>query len=155
MAADVKFHLAGGCLVHIQLRIDDGLPVPDRLGQKMAVRIDDTASSAAYGLGQAVDLLLAAESLRIHIAGEIHVAVDKEAVALNGNMADGGLPFLVVVGVGRKVEGDSLLIQGHPGEGHIALPADHAAHRAPGRLGDGKVCLVGVSPDNPFTAGGF
>ena len=70
-------------------------------------------------------------------------------------MADGGLPLRIVIGVGGDVQRYALFIQGGPGQGHIALPADEAAHGAPGGLRHREVGPVGVAPDHPLCSGGL
>ena len=95
------------------------------------------------------------EILGVHLLGEHHVGVDEEAVALDGNVLDGVLPFGVIVGVGGNVEGNALLVQRHAGKGHITLPADQVAHGAPGRFRNGEVILIGVAVYQTLRAGGL
>ncbi len=72
VAADVKLHLAGGCLVHVQLRVDNGLPVPDGLGDIVAVGIHhDAAAAPADDLLQPGDLIRGSEDPGDTCPGEI------------------------------------------------------------------------------------
>ena len=121
----------------------------------MAVGIHDAAAAPADNLRQAGDLVGTVQVPGIIVPGKHHVAVDEVAVSLDGDVADGGLPLLVVIGVGGEVERHALFIQGHPGQGHVAFPADQAGHGAPGSLGDGEVVPVGISPDYPLGSGGL
>ena len=70
-------------------------------------------------------------------------------------MADGVLPLRIVVGIGGDVQGYPLLVQRHPGQGHIALPADEIPHGAPGRVHHREVIPVRIAPDHALTAGGL
>ena len=79
----------------------------------MAVRIDDTASSPAYDVVQSFYFIPAADIVRVHISCKIHVAIYEVTVSFYGYMPYGGLPLLVIIGVRRYVNGDSLLIQGY------------------------------------------
>ena len=102
VAAAVEFHPAPGHLGQVQIRTDDGLPVPDGLGHIVAVGIHHAAAAPADDIRQAADLLRAVEPGGVHVPSEDHVAVDEKAVPLDGNVTDGGLPLLVVVGVGKE-----------------------------------------------------
>ncbi len=85
----------------------------------MAVGVHHAAAAPADGLQPGISSRTV-KIPGIHVPGEIHVAVDEEAVPLDGNMADGGLPLLVVVGVGGEIERDSLFVQGHPGQRQLS-----------------------------------
>ena len=74
---------------------------------------------------------------------------------LDGDVADGVLPLRIVVGVGGDVQGDALLIQRHPRQRHIALPADQVPHGTPGRVHHREVVPLRVAPYHPLAAGGL
>ena len=76
-------------------------------------------------------------------------------MALDGDVADGVLPLGIVVGVRGDIEADALLVQGHTGQRHVALPADQVGHGAPGGVHDGEIVPLRIAPDHPFAAGGL
>lgn len=65
---------------------------------------------------------------------------------------NGGLPFRIVIGIWRNVNGDPLLIERYPSKRHIAFPTDHAADRSPRRFGNREIILIRISPHNTLRA---
>lgn len=66
VAGGVEFHVAQDDLVHVQVGVDDGFPVPDGLGDVVTARIDDAAAAAA---GRVVQFGLATAPLSTRSAG--------------------------------------------------------------------------------------
>ena len=155
MAADVVFHAARGDAAEVEVGVDYALAVPQGLGELMAVGVNDAAPAAAHHVRQRCYLRHRALRRGVHLPREVHVAVHKVAVALDGDVAYRVLPLLVVVGVGRDVDGHALLIERDTREGHVALPADETAHRAPGRAQHGEEVAVRVAPDHALAARGL
>ena len=48
MSNRIMLHLTGGRQAHIELCIDDGFFIPNRLCQIMTIRINDAASASAH-----------------------------------------------------------------------------------------------------------
>ena len=152
----VVLHLADGGEVHIQVGVDDLPLVPHGLGDIVAEGVHDAAAAPADNvLGDGLDGVVFQQIGGVGGLADEHIRVDEEAFALDGDVLDSAEPLRVVVGVGGDVDDDPLLIQGHPGQGHIALPADEGAYGAPGGVGDGEKAPVGVAPDDPLCAGGL
>ena len=103
VSAGVEFHAAGRNLIHIQTCVNDLFFVPDWFCRIMTIGVYDTASAPADNIIQIVNFFRAVKTTGVHIPREIHIAVDEVAAALNSNMADGGLPLLIVIGIGRDV----------------------------------------------------
>ena len=131
MAAHIVLHFACGRLLHIQLGVNDFFPIPYRIGDHMAIGIHHTAAAATGDIRQPADLFFPALGLGVVCLCKVHIAVDEEAVAFDGDMTDAILPFRVVIGVGRNIDGDPFLVKGHPGQRHVAFPADQIAHGPP------------------------
>lgn len=155
MAADVVLHAARGDAAEVEIGVDYALAIPERLGELMAVGVDDAAPAAAHHVRQRGYLRRRALRRGVHLPREVHVAVHKIAVALDGDVAYRVLPLRVVVRVGRDVDGHALLIERNAREGHVAFPADEAAHRAPGRSQHGEKVAVRVAPDHALAARGL
>ena len=155
VAAHIVLHAAGGHLLHIQLGVEDAFLIPECLRHGVARGIDDRAAPAADHVGQAGHLRGAAEILRVVLPGEDHVAVHEVAVPLDGDVADGVLPFRIVIRIGGDVDRHALLVERRPGEGHIALPADHASHGAPGRVHHGEEIPIRVAPHHALASRGL
>jgi len=131
MTANIKLHAAHGHFLHIQISIYNFLPIPHRFCLVMTIRINDAASAAAYGFRQLRNFVRTMQIVRIHCFRKNHVAIDKIAMPFNGNVANGGLPFLIVIRIGRDIKGNALFVQGDACQRHVALPADQAPHSAP------------------------
>ncbi len=155
MAADVVFHAASGDAAEVEIGVDYALAVPERLGELVAVGVDDAAPAAAHHVRQRSYLRRRALRRGVHLPREVHVAVHKIAVALYGDVPYRVLPLRVVVRVGRDVDGHAPLIERDAREGHVAFPADEAAHRAPGRAQHGEEVAVCVAPDHALAARGL
>lgn len=124
VAGGIEFHVTQDHLIHIQVGVDYGFPVPHGFCDVMAARVDDAAAATAgriiqFGNGCAFNQIGG-----IHVLGEILVDVEDVAAPFDGDMLDRILPFRVVIGIRCQIEADAFLVQGRPGQGHVVFPAD-------------------------------
>ena len=147
MPAGVKLHAAGGDLGHIQVRVDDALHVPHGLRLVAAVGINDAAAAAAEDAPRlGCHLVAGSQILRVRILRDNHIAVHHIAAPFQRDVTDRVLPLGIVIGVAGNIQTDALLIESHPRQRHVALPANHAAHRSPGRLHHREIILIRIAP---------
>ena len=155
VAGGVKFHVAQDHLIHIQIGVDDGFPVPHGFCDVMAARVDDAAAATAgcviqFGNGCAFNQIGG-----VHVLGEILVDVENVATPFDGDVFDRILPFWVIIGIRSYIEADAFLVERRPGQGHVVFPADEGTHGPPRRLDDGEIrgWLMRVGPDIAFGTG--
>ena len=103
-------HFAGCGEIHIQIGIYNGFLIPDRLGQIMPERINDTTAAPTNDIGQTVYGRLLMKILWIRVSPDNHIRINKIAFAFDGNMLDGSLPFRIIIGVWRNIYRDSFLV---------------------------------------------
>ncbi len=70
-------------------------------------------------------------------------------------MAQGGLPGVASVSGRGQIDFHAFAIHGHPGQGHVVLPADEPSHSAQLRLEHDQGAAVSFTPDQPLGSGGF
>lgn len=133
MPDHVMLHLARYGQAHIELRVNNSLLIPDRFRHVMSAWIDDAASAPADIFRKPRRDIPLMQVWGIRLAPDDHISVNEEALALYRYVLNGGLPLRVVVGVGRDVYRDALLVQSHASERHVAFPANQAADRPPRR----------------------
>ncbi len=152
VAGGIEFHVVQDDLVHVQVGVDEGFPVPGGFGDVMAARVDDAAAAAAgrvvqFGEGSAFD-----QVGRIHVLSEILVDVEDVAAPFDGDVLDRILPFRVVIGIWCQIEDDAFLVERRLGQRHIIFPTDERAHGTPRRLDHGEIRrrVMRISPDIAF-----
>ena len=155
MAGSIKFHVAQSDLIHVEIGIDEGFLVPNRLGEIMTAGIDDAAAAAAGRVIQFIDGALFHQVGGIHGLGKVLIDVKDVAVTFDSNVLDRILPFGIVVGIRCQIEADALLIEGRPGQRHVIFPANEGSHGSPRRLDDRKIRRrnVRIGPDIAFGTG--
>ena len=119
----------------------------------MTIRIDHTASSAAYDtLGNSILLRSRCKIPRIRILCNQHIAVDDKTASFQCNMTDRMLPFRIVIRIAGNIDRNPLLIQRRPCKRHVPLPADQAADRPPRRIHHREISLIRIAPDHTLRA---
>ena len=137
-------HLTGGRQAHIELCIDDGFFIPTGLSI-MTIRINDAASASAHKFRKFRYDIALTQVRRIRTASDNHISIYKETFPLDCNVLNSGLPFWIVIGVWRNINGDSLLIERYPSKRHIAFPTDHAADWSPRCFSNREIILIRIS----------
>ena len=122
MANRIMLHLTGGRQAHIELCIDDGFFIPNRLCQIMTIRINDAASASAHKFRKFRYDIALIQVRRIRTASDNHISIYKETFPLDCNVLNSGLPFWIVIGVWRNINGDSLLIERYPEQAAYSFP---------------------------------
>lgn len=121
VAGGIEFHVTQDHLIHIQVGVDHGFPVPHGLRDVMAARVDDAAAATAgrviqFGNGCAFNQIGG-----VHVLGEILVDVKNVATPFDGDVFYRILPFWVIIGIRCQIEADALLVESRPGQGHVVL----------------------------------
>ena len=129
MPGHVMLHLAGYGQAHIELRVNDSLFIPDRLRHIVPARVDNAASAPADIFRKPRRDISLMKIGRVRASPDDHARIDEEAHALYRYVPNGGLLLQVVVGVGRDVDRDALLVQSYASERHVTFPANQAADR--------------------------
>ena len=155
MSDRIMLHFAGGRQIHIKFCIDDSFFIPDRFCQIMSIWINYTAPSSAHKFRKLGYDIALTQVRRIRTASDNHISIYKETFPLDCNVLNSGLPFWIVIGVWRNINGDSLLIERYPSKRHIAFPTDHAADWSPRCFSNREIILIRISPYNTLRACGL
>ena len=121
----------------------------------MTIRINDAASASAHKFRKFRYDIVLTQVRRIRTASDNHISIYKETFPLDCNVLNSGLPFWIVIGVWRNINGDSLLIERYPSKRHIAFPTDHAADWFPRCFSNREIILIRISPYNTLRACGL
>lgn len=103
MSNRIMLHLTGGRQAHIELCIDDGFFIPNRLCQIMTIRINDAASASAHKFRKFRYDIALTQVRGIRTASDNHISIYKETFPLDCNVLNSGLPFWIVIGVWRNI----------------------------------------------------
>ena len=147
VAHDVEVELGAGDLAQVEIGIHDTLPVHERTGHQVTEWTVDRGASGAEHIRPILEVREDFEVVGIVTLGDELVAADHEAAALEGDVAQGGLPAVAGVGRRRQINLDALAVHRHAGEGHVVLPADQSAHATERRVDDGQRAPVPLAPD--------
>ena len=136
----------------LEVRVEDPLLVVERAGEVRAVGPEDRAASPAEDV---VPLERVSERKIIRVGGgALEVAGrDDERASLPGDVDEGRLLCLAVVGRRRYVDLDSGLVQREPRQRHVVLPADQPAEAADAGLDRLQPAAVAGAPDEALVVG--
>lgn len=153
MTGDIKFHTAFCSHIGINFCVEKNFFSPNRGDYVMSVRIHKTASAGAGLLRQCRNFAGTMQIFRVVCPTKILIHIENKAAAFNADMPNRILPFRIVVRVGRKIEGNALLIQCCPSERHIVFPANKTSGNSPGSFHDGKTSQMPVAPNDSLRSG--
>ena len=84
MSNRIMLHLTGGRQAHIELCIDDGFFIPNRLCQIMTIRINDAASASAHKFRKFRYDIALTQVRRIRTASDNHISIDFHIIVAYG-----------------------------------------------------------------------
>ena len=155
MADAVEVSLALGYLVKVTVGDKYFLPAEYGACHILTEGIYNTASAAAHNFRLSFNFGIAVEVCGIHTLFHILIAADNEAASLDGDMTEGTLESISLVGCWSQIELHALLLHCRAGEGHIVFPAYKGAHLTVGGVNDRKRAFLIIAPYLYFGAGGF
>ena len=150
VAHDVEVELGAGDLAQVEIGVHDTLPIQERTGHQVTEWTVDRAASGAEHIRPVIEVRENLDVVGIVTLGDELVAADHEAAALEGDVAQGGLPAVTRVGGRRQIDLDALAVHRHAGEGHVVLPADQSAHATERCVDDRQRAPVPLAPDEPL-----